>query len=350
MRKSIKRLVSCLLAGACVATVLTGCSGSGEIKDQYTVEEASSIEVMKVGDETVTLDEVYLYVIQCMYTFNLDSETAKESEATYKSTILEQIQDGKAKYQVALTADLEMTEEDEALIDETVDKYYETFGQEIFDAYGISREAIRQLFVEQKYITKLQDKAMNDLVADYLTEGQEEYGDKTFVDVDYVLFSKSKLDADGNSVDMTESEIAATRAEAAELQSRAAAGEDLKTLAEEYGIEDSYDTQKTFIGAYTGDLNDMLSSMKDGEISEVYEDDGSFMIMQMVNSNDTEYRDYFVESYASQKAEETYTSMEQVWLAAMNISDDDIIGDTWEKLSIVDIAEYLYDNNIGIGS
>lgn len=342
MYKLLRKYLAMALACICMAGSLTGCT-SGGLAKTYTVEEASKTEVVKVGNETVTLDEVFLYVIQCAYTYGLDKETAKESESTYKSTILEQIQDAKAKYQVALTADIEITDEIKDEINEAVDRYYEVFGQELFDGCGISRDAVYQLFLEQRYISKLREKTLNDLYEDYLKEAQDTYGDKTFIDAYYVMFPKTKIDADGNSVALSAEEIAAAKQNAERTRERALAGESIEDIGKEYG-EDSgvlADTQRTFIGIYEEALNTMLSELKNGEISEIYEDDAGYMVMQMLNNNDTEYRDYFLNTYAQQKAEEAYVAMEKVWVAAMNISDDDIIGDTWEKLTIVDIADYI---------
>lgn len=342
MYKLLRKYLAMALAGICMAGAFTGCA-SGGLSKTYTVEEASKTEVMKVGNETVNLDEVFLYVIQCVYTYGLDKETASESESTYKSTILEQIQDAKAKYQVALTADIEITDEIEAEINEAVDRYYEAFGQELFDGCGISRDAVYQLFLEQRYIAKLREKTLNDLYEDYLKEAEENYGDKTFIDVDYVMFPKTKIDADGNAVDLSAEEIAAAKQSAERARERALAGENIEDIGKEYDADSGVlaDKQRTFIGIYEEALDTMLSGMKNGEISEIYEDDAGYMVMQMVNNNDTEYRDYFLMSYAQQKAEEAYTAMEKLWVSTMNISDDDIIGDTWEKLTIVDIADYM---------
>lgn len=341
MYKLLRKYLAVALAGICVAGAFTGCA-SGGLSKTYTVEEASKTEVVKVGNETVTLDEVFLYVIQCAYTYDLDEKTAKESESTYKSTILEQIQDAKAKYQVALTADIEITDEIKAEINEAVDRYYETFGQELFEGCGISRDAIYQLFLEQRYISKLQEKTLNDLYEDYSKEAEDTYGDKTFIEVDYVMFPKTKTDADGQSVALSAEELAAAKQNAERARERALAGERIEDIGKEYGADSGVlaDTQRTFIGIYEEALNTMLSQMKNGEISEIYEDDAGYMVMQMENDNDTEYRDYFIQTYAQKKAEESYAAMEKVWVSAMNISDDNIIGDTWEKLTIVDIADY----------
>ncbi len=347
MFKLLKKYIAVTLSGVYMLTSLSGCGTAGT-SESYSVEEASGTEVMTVGEETVTLDEVYLYVIQCVYTYSLDQETAEESESTYKSTILEQIQDAKAKYQVALTADIEITEETEEQINTTVDNYYAMFGEELFENYGISRDAIYQLFLEQRYITKLQDKSTTELYEDYLAEAQENYGDSTFIEAYYVFFPKTTTDDDGNTVDLSAAEIAEAKQNAETTRNRALAGESLEDIGAEFD-EDSgviADTQRTMIGLYEEALNELLSTMENGEIAEVYEDDAGYMVLQMINNNDTDYREYFLESYAQEQAEQAYSSMEDVWVSAMDISDDDIIGDTWENLSIVGIAKYMDEHNL----
>lgn len=348
MHRILKKYIAAFMSVVCLTGALAGCGQSG-LKQKYTVEEASKTEVMKVGEETVTLDEVFLYVIQCAYVYNLDKNTAEESESTYKSTILQQIQSAKAKYQVAQTADIELTDEEKEEINTTVDGYIEAFGQEFLESYGISREAVYQLFLEQEYITKLQEKSMKDLSEDYLKEAKEDYGDKTFIEAYYVFFPKQKTDDDGNAVDLPAEDIAKAKQNAQDVRERALAGESLEDIGKDYG-EDSgvlAETQRTFIGIYEEALNKMLSGMKNGDISEVYEDAAGYMVLEMKNNNDTDYRDYFIQAYAQQKAQEAYSSMESVWVKAMNVSDDDIIGDTWEQLSIVEIVDYIHKNGLG---
>ncbi len=190
---------------------------------------------------------------------------------------------------------------------------------------------------------------MKDLSEDYLKEAKEDYGDKTFIEAYYVFFPKQKTDDDGNAVDLPAEDIAKAKQNAQDVRERALAGESLEDIGKDYG-EDSgvmAETQRTFIGIYEEALNKMLSGMKNGDISEVYEDTAGYMVMEMRNNNDTDYRDYFIQSYAQQKAQEAYSSMESVWVKAMNVSDDDIIGDTWEQLSIVDIVDYIHKNGLG---
>ena len=71
-----------------------------------------------------------------------------------------------------------------------------------------------------------------------------------------------------------------------------------------------------------------------------------YMVMRMNNNNDTDYRDFFIETYASQMAENAYSTMEQTWLKAMNPSDDDFIGDTWNKMDFTGLVKYMDAHDI----
>lgn len=347
MRRKGYKLLALLATGVCLMGALTGC---GSLKQKYTADEAKALEVMKVGEETVTADELYLYAIQCCYMYGLDEKTAVESLSTYKSAILEQIQSAKAKYQVALTADIEINEEEEKEIDETVDRFYETYSEELFDAYGISRDAVRQLFVEQRYITKLQDKAMTDLTADYMKEAHEQFDDKRFIELYYVTFPISSTDENGAEVAFTDDQKAEQKKKAEEFRQKVIDGGSIEEMAAELGDTVVADTQRTFVGIYKEDLNNILETLENGEVSTIYEDESGYMVMQMKNKNDTEYKDFFIEAYANQEAQNAYTQMESVWVGSMPVEEDDFIGDTWEKMTLVDIARYMAKNNMSINA
>ncbi len=347
MRKKGIKLLALLATSVCLMGSLVGC---GTLKQKYTVDEAKALEVIKIGEETVTADELYLYAIQCCYTYGLDEKTAKESLSTYKSAMLEQLQAAKAKYQVALTAELEITEDEQKEIDETVDRFYETYSEELFNAYGVSKESVRDLFVEQRYITKLQDKAMTDLVADFMKEAHKEFDDKRFVSLYYVTFPITGTDADGKEVAFTEAQKAEQKKKAEEFQKKVLAGGDIEKLAAELGDQVVADTQRTFVGIYKEELNTILETLDNGDVSEVYADESGYMVMQMQNKNDTEYKDFFIEAYANQEAQNAYKQMEQVWVDSMPIKEENYIGDTWEKFTLVDIARYMDKHGMSLNA
>ncbi len=345
-----KQIVAAVCAGILMTAGFTGCSGtqdgSGGAGDTKISAEAGKTEVLKVGNEKVTQAEAYIYMIQCAYTYAVDQATFKDSEEDYRSQILQQIRSSKSKYQVAQQTGIEITDEDQKEIDANVDKYYKSFTEDLLDHFGITRDDVEKLFTEEKYTEKLNEKANSDLTENYTKEGKEKFGDKTFIDVDYTIFPYVEVDSEGKETKYSDDKIAEQKQKAEEFRQKILEGSDFDTLAKEYGVEDTTDKERTYIGA-TGDKMDaVLSKLQNGEIAELYDDGSRYMVMRMNNNNDTDYRDFFIETYASQMAENAYSTMEQTWLQAMNVSDDDFIGDTWDKMDFAGLVKYMDEHNI----
>ncbi len=93
----LKRLLVIALTFVMAVSMLTGCDD----KQVYTVEEASSIEVVKIGDYTIYLDEMIVYAIQDFYLQGGNSAEFDEVKDAYKKlTILSTLRENKIIYDV----------------------------------------------------------------------------------------------------------------------------------------------------------------------------------------------------------------------------------------------------------
>lgn len=364
-KKLLSGMLIVVMAFACI-----GCSGdsassgssdsSGIDKSKETIktipaEDAKTTEVIKIGDEIITLDYMYLYVIQFIFTYKPTDGTIESNMTEYKSQIISQLRTDEIEYQYAKKNGIELTEEEKKEMDGVVDKYYKTFPEEFLEKYGISRDTITNLFYKQRYITKLNDRATKELQEDLISEVEKELEGKDFYELYYLLFptveynedGKVKTDANGENVAVSADKKKEQEALATEAKERLEAGEDAEALAKEYGVEDYSDTMRSYRGAYTGELEDLIADLENGDISEVYEDSLGYMVVKMINAKDDEYKSYYIDASASQQAKERLETEKNGWLSSVEIDEEnDMLGDIWKNLDITKISSDMIDEKI----
>lgn len=329
----------------------TGIDAKKETTKVIAPEDAKNTEVVKIGDEVINLDYIYLYVIQFLYTYKMtDGSSVKENMSAYKEQILSQLRTDEIEYQYAKKNGIELTDEEKAEMDTVVDKYYQTFPEEFLEQYGISRETVTDLFYKQRYITKISDETTKKLEEDFTKEAEEELKDKEFFELYYLLFptveygedGKAAVDDNGDNVKLSKKELAAQKELAEEARQRLIDGEDAEKLAEEYDIKDYSDTLRAYKGAYSEELNNLIADMEDGEVSEVYEDDLGYMVVKMITANDEEYKQYYIETSVSQKVQNQLQEEKNTWLQTVEVdTENDMVGDIWDNLDISKISSRM---------
>ena len=352
LMKQIGKKMTSLFLLAIIIVASMGCDGGSNNvnKTSYTQEEAQNIEVLKIGDEIISLDEIYLYTLQYLYTYKIDQKTAGQSVEEHKARIISQLRQEEIKYQVAKSKDIELTEKELEELKRITDNYYKTFGEEFFERYGISQETIENLFIKQKFITELQNRSVLELQDVYKKDAEKKYEDINFYEMYYILFPTvefdnqdlSKKDENNQYISISKEEKEKQLELAKEAHAKALAGTDMEQLAKEYKVEQYSGSQMGYQDAFSEKLNQLTADMKTGDISDVYEDELGYMVVKMINDNDNEYKNYFMEAYAQTKANDEAVNLEQFWLSQIEIDErGDMIGDVWEKFNIEPIAKYL---------
>lgn len=349
-----KKLVSAALALTLVLTCVAcgdtkNSDGSNKKSDssvEVSAEDTKNTEVLKIGDEKIALDYVYLYVIQFIYTYNATEDTISNNMDSYKNQIISQLRTDEIKYIYAKNNGIELTDDEKTEMDDVVDRYFKTFPKEFLEKYGISRDTVESLFYKQRYISKLNDETQKNLEEKYQKEAAEELKDKTFFDLYYMLFPTVEYkdgspvtDSDGKYTQLSDEKKQKQAKDAAEAKKRLEAGEDIQDLEKEYGIEECSEELRSYFGAYSEDLNNLIKDLQNGDVSETYESDLGYMVVKMVNNNDEDYKQYYIETAAGQKASNQMTVEENNWLASVEVDEEkDMIGDTWSNLDISKVA------------
>ncbi|MCI8506988.1 MAG: hypothetical protein HFJ06_00280 [Lachnospiraceae bacterium] len=364
-----RKIISSILVGM-MLIACTGCSNSdissnstgSEIdsaKETIKViapEDAKNTDVIKIGDEVIKLDYVYLYVIQFLYTFKMaDGSSVKDNMSTYKEQIISQLRTDEIQYQYAKKNGIELTEKEKEEMDAVVDKYYKTFSEEFLEGYGISRDTVTDLFYKQRYLTILNDNATKELQEELTQEAEKDLKDKEFFELYYLLFptveygedGKAVVDSAGNNVKLSSEKLEEQKALAEDARKRLMDGEDAEKLAEEYKIKDYSDTLRAYKGAYSEELNNLIQDMKEGDISEVYEDDLGYMVVKMIKTNDEEYKQYYIEASVSQKVQQQLSEKKNEWLQTVEVDmENDMVGAIWKNLDISKIAKKMEKENL----
>lgn len=361
-----KKLVSAALALTLVLTCVAcgdtkNSDGSNKKSDssvEVSAEDTKNTEVLKIGDEKIALDYVYLYVIQFIYTYNATEDTISNNMDSYKNQIISQLRTDEIKYIYAKNNGIELTDDEKTEMDDVVDRYFKTFPKEFLEKYGISRETVESLFYKQRYISKLNDETQKNLEEKYQKEAAEELKDKTFFDLYYMLFPTVEYkdgspvtDSDGKYTQLSDEKKQKQAKDAAEAKKRLEAGEDIQDLEKEYGIEECSEELRSYFGAYSEDLNNLIKDLQNGDVSETYESDLGYMVVKMVNNNDEDYKQYYIETAAGQKASNQMTVEENNWLASVEVDEEkDMIGDTWSNLDISKVAAAMDKEGISKSS
>ncbi|MBP3468367.1 MAG: peptidylprolyl isomerase, partial [Lachnospiraceae bacterium] len=279
-------------------------------------QEIASTQLMTIEDYTIYMPDLYLYLIQYIYNNGVKADQLDDmTKASIINSAINQMKLETVEYLLALQSDITLTEEQEQMITDTSSRFYNTFGAEFLAAYGIDEECVYRLFERQLYISGITNKAMQDMTADYLEQYQEEYADLQFHSVYYALFPSIQYDEegnivkddDGNAIPLTEEEMEAQLALAEEFHQRAVEGQasgdaaaTMEMLVAEYGIGYCSGIERNYTGAYVQELNDVISGLKEGDISDVVKTDAGYMIVRMDNTNDEDYKEYMISFLAQQ--------------------------------------------------
>ncbi len=330
----IKRIISLILASVMTLALLAGCGNSASTssgdsvslvgEEVVSVKEAKETVVFTIEDEEITLDEMYLYYIQYLFNNKVTPEEMNDAKkAELDSTVVSQVMVDTVEYLLALQMkELEVKEEDLEQSKVSAENFYNFFGEDTLANYGVDKDTVEELFRKQVYVTAVTNKAIEDLAESNLEQYKEDYKDMNFHSITYALFPSIEYDKEGNAVTgedgknvaLSESEMKDQLAKAKELQKKAASGEKtLEELIEEYGISHCSGVERNYEGAYVKELNDVVKSLEEGEVSKVIQTDAGYMVTRMDKKNDQEYKDYMISYAAQQMAQSLLPKMQEKW-------------------------------------
>lgn len=335
MKQFSKKWVMMAAAGMLAVTTLAGCSRSLD-------NEAA---VAEVGEETISLGTANFYarIQQAQYEtyyasmFGMTGEEMWEQvisdDQTYedmsKESILTNLEDIYLMRQHAEEYDVALTEDETAAIEEAAKAFVEA--NEDADRKVVSGE--EQYVKEYLELATIQTKMSEAMVADVDTEvSDEEAAQKS---MQYVLFSYTTTDEDGNSATMTDEEKEALKATAQVFADKVAADEakDIEAAAEEAG--QTVQTA-TFDSESTSPASEVIAAVdaleNEGDVTGIIETDSGIYVAKLTSLLDRDATDSEKETIVSQRKQNQYDSLIEQWREDTEITEHKKV---WKKISFI---------------
>lgn len=339
----MKRNISKKIAGIAVtalacASLVTGCAGSVDLDKAVAVVNGENIPFGVAKFDAKMQQVTYESYYGAMFGEDMWNQTLSGDMTFGDSTLEGILEDLKEMYVVNQHADeynVVLTEEDTANIAATATKFVADNNEEALEVMGASEDVIIQYLT--KYTIKGKVEAAIKLGADTVV-ADEDAAQRTF---SYVMVSTAgTTDADGNTVELTEDEIAAKKAEAQAIIDAATASGDfdaavtdagLTVSSASYGKDDDAGMDAAVITA--------VDVLAEGATSQIVETDNGYYVLHLVSAFDEEQTETRRAEIISERQETLYSDTYTKWQEASEITVDEKVWNKItfdEKLSMVD--------------
>ncbi len=321
-------------AGVLAAMSITGCSSSIDTDEV----------VATVGDEDITMGvanfyarmmqgQYETYYAQLMGTTGEDMWAQEVSdgvtmEESMKDSVMTTLQNMYLISQHASEYEISLTEDEQTAIEEAAQQFDADNTDEAKEAVSGYRQDIEKYLelatIQNKMIPKMQE-GVNEEVSD------EEAAQKA---MQYLFFSYTTTDEEGNSVDLSDEEKATQKTNAQSLVDRVRGGEDIETVASELGVTVN---TLTFDSETTSPNTDLIAAAdaleNEGDVTDLIETDSGIYVGRLTSLLDREATDQEKENIISERQNEQYKSLLEEWRDATEISVNDNV---WDKVNFTD--------------
>jgi foldase protein PrsA len=333
MKRNIsKKIVGIAVAVMTCSVMVTGCAGSVESDTVVAVVNGEEIPFGVAKFDAKIQQITYESYYGSMFGEDMWNQALSEDMTFGESTLEGILEDLKEMYIVDQHAgdySIVLSDEETANIAATAVQFVEDNNQEALDAMGANEEIIIQ------YLTKytMESKIATAIKADVDTEvSAEDAEQRTF---SYVLVSNSgTTDEDGNTVELTEEELAAKMAEAQAIADAAIAGGNFDTAVTDagltvssasYGKDDDAGMDEAVITA--------ADALEEGSTSQVIETDSGYYVLNLVSAHDEEQTQSRIEEIISDRQDTLYNDTYTAWLDDSEITIDEKV---WGKINFDD--------------
>lgn len=316
----------------------TSSSNGNYVQEAAGGKAPSSVWVFKVDDCDVYLNEVNFYALSLLQGLGVAEGTDMNAyysaeyptmDSAFKAQLLVQMRQSKILYLRAVQNGITLTDEEIEEMNGLVDTFMESYDQEKMEKFGLDREVVTKIYTEMGMISKLEKSIEAD--ADVESEDYGSFYNIVFLTIETDETGNAVMDEDGNYVPLSEEEQAQMKANAEECYARLQEGEDVESLIQEYSLGNT----SGIVYASSASLKEAYG-LKDGEISEVAQEDYGYKIVKIVKNVDSEYsekRSSYVESTAKSDAIE---QQEKEWFNLYFFTNDDLDSEVWNKFTFQD--------------
>ncbi|MFA9378239.1 MAG: SurA N-terminal domain-containing protein [Lachnotalea sp.] len=333
----MKKNVSKKIAGIAVAVLacsimVTGCAGSVKSDTAVAVVNGEEIPFGVAKFDAKMQQVTYETYYGSMFGDDMWSQTIGGDMTFGESTLEGILDDLKEMYLVDQHADeysITLTDEETASIAAAAAQFVADNTQDALDSMGANEDIINQ------YLTKytIKDKVENVIKAGADTVvSDEDAAQKTF---SYVLVSTSgTTDADGNTVELTEEELAAKKAEAQAIVDAATASGDFETAVTDAGLTvSSASYGKDDDAGMDAAVITAADVLEEGDTSPVVETDAGYYVLNLVSAFDAEQTESRRAEIISDRQDTLYNDTYTTWKDAAEITVDEKV---WGKVTFED--------------
>lgn len=356
MKKSIKKVVATILG---MSLILSLCAcGTTKTKENKNVsyEDAATTKALVCAGYDIYLSELIMYAFQTAYIQRLPGDMDAATVKSHKDMVLSMLRTNKILYDVAVNNNVTLNEKDMEYVNQTIGDFKNVFSAEYLSRFGITDEIVDNVFKEQAIISKFQNDTKYEIKQNKIAELEKEFGDKNFHTLYYMMFPTVKVDDEGNPVKddsdnyvyLSDKEKKDMLKKAEEAKKEIEGGKSYIEVAEKYGITPYCSESTGYDGAYDDkEKNDKICALKTGQCLDPYEDKISYILVVMVNDNDTEKKQSYIEYTADQSVSDEFTNMESVWFANYKVDEaGDMEGTVWADFSFLDLIKDMQKNKI----
>ena len=331
-----RRLAAAMLCAAVMMTALFagGCSREKDDKGQGDISELTTSflddTVFTVSDVRVSLTEWYLYAlrqiadIEAMYgkdiwDFKVDTEGKTMWDAV-KNDIMEQIIYIKIVRARAQELGITINEDDQLNINLQTDEFMSSLSSEMKNKYGITQDIVKAIYTDNVLAMKVYENLTLNIDTNIPDE------EVRHMVLEYISVLKYYENDDEEAIFYTDEELAGIKAGAEEYLAAAIANTDITRLAE---INDDRYSVVELVADYAelkeklpDDIPDKAYSLREGEISGLYETEDAYFILDCVVHTDEETtnaaRIRIIESRQKALFEEKYSAWEAETVIKIN--------------------------------
>ncbi|MDO4344792.1 MAG: hypothetical protein Q4C50_08325, partial [Eubacteriales bacterium] len=338
MNKFGKRIV---LAGICTglaAFALTGCSNVNKSDVVATIDGDAEI-TLGVAGFMLRYNQIGMesFASALMGQTDIWSQTISDSDGTeitygesFKQEMLDDVKEMMILEQHASEYGVELTGEEQEKIAAAAKAFVESNDQKTLDAMYADEESVARVLTLYTIQEKMQaaikegaDKEVSD----------EEAAQKT---IEYVTFSTAgTTDDEGNTVELTEEEKEAVKAQAQQVIDAVKGGKTLEEAAKEIDenktvLSSSYGTDDTILD---DKLKEAADALEDGELAEEpVELDSAYYVVQMKSTFDEEATETRKQTIITKRENDLYDEV----LAGWEPESFEIQQKLWDKVTFAD--------------
>lgn len=325
-----KKIIICMLAGLLTVSSLTGCSSF----------QADDV-VVTVGDEEITAEVANFYAryVQAQYEtyysaylgedmWNSEASQGKTYEESVKDSVLETLEDMVVLEQHMGEYEVSLSDEEKQVVKDAAKEFGEANPLEDKEKVSGSEKAVERVMTLIAIQMKMQD-AIQDGADTEVSD--EEAAQKS---MQYVFFSYTPTDEDGESGEMTDDEKAEIKEKAETFAKEVKEAEDFEAFAKEQDVEVKTATFDAESSAPAEDLVKAADKLEKGKVTDLVETDGGCYVAKVTSLLDREATDSKKESIVNERKQELYTDTCDKLRKDAKIKVND---DVWEKISFKDI-------------